>query len=140
MRLFKIFYWISKDRNTSLTTSITLISVMFIQIFDLIISPIMKLPFKGALYVEVSEIFDVVRLFPLVVKYGGKDVYWFFMFFLLALSILYIVLLWLIDYTLRMNKGKSIQLIATLRILQTLSSLFYWVFLIPTVDFFISIF
>jgi hypothetical protein len=101
MRLFRVYYRVSKDRNTSFSGAIALICVMFAQIYDLIISPIMQLPFKGALYAEISEIFDVVRLFPIVVKYGGKDVYWFFMFFPLALCVLYVILIALIDASLR---------------------------------------
>lgn len=41
MRLFKIFFFISKDRNTSKATAVTLMAIMFTQIFDLLISPIM---------------------------------------------------------------------------------------------------
>jgi hypothetical protein len=140
MRLFRVFYWVSKDRNTSMGTAITMIMIMFIQIFDLIISPIMQLPFRGAFYNEVSEIFDIIRLYPIIVQFGGRNVYWFFMFFPLAVTLIYVFLLSLIDASLRANRGKSVQLLATLRILQTMSALMYWVFLIPTVDFFISIY
>lgn len=67
MRLFRVYYWVGKERNTSMSTAIALITIMFIQLFDLLISPIMKLPFKGAFYNEISELFDVIRLYPLVI-------------------------------------------------------------------------
>ena len=117
MRLFRIYYWIGTERNTSMSTAIALITIMFIQIFDLLISPIMKLPFKGAFYNEIYEIFDVIRLYPLVIQFGGPNVYWFFMFAPLAGSLLYLFLLGLIDASIRANRGKSVQIIATLRLL-----------------------
>lgn len=62
------------------------------------------------------------------------------MFFPLAIILLYFFLVGLIDASLRANRGKSVQLLATLRMLQSMSSLYIWVFLIPTTDFFISVF
>lgn len=67
MRLFRIYYWVGKERNTSMSAAIALMTIMFIQIFDLLISPIMQLPFKGAFYLEISELFDVIRIYPLVI-------------------------------------------------------------------------
>ena len=100
----------------------------------------MKLPFKGSLYFEGSTLFDVVRIYSSVIKNGNQDTYLFFMFFPLILTFGYISLVLLIDSTLRARKNKEPQLYLVLKILQFASSLIFWVLLIPSVDFFISIY
>lgn len=117
LRLFRVFYWITKERNTSFVLAITLIMTLFIQIFDLLISPLMKLPFKGSLYEEISQIFDVVRIYPLVTRHGGREVYWIFMFGIFALCLIYLIMLGIIDSSLKANRNKSVHLVMTLRIL-----------------------
>jgi hypothetical protein len=57
----------------------------------------MKLPFKGSLYSYVSEIFDVVRIYPAVIKNGGETTYWFFMILPLVLIFIYLILILLLD-------------------------------------------
>lgn len=44
-RLFKVYFWVGKERNTSVVIAMGLLVIMFAQIFDLIISPLMQLPF-----------------------------------------------------------------------------------------------
>ena len=67
VRLFKVYYQLLKERNTDKFLASFLILVMFIQIYDLIISPIMNLPFTGALYSTVASIFDVIRIYPAII-------------------------------------------------------------------------
>jgi hypothetical protein len=100
----------------------------------------MKLPFKGAIYKEVGALFDVVRIYPAVIRNGGETTYWFFMAFPFVLVLIYVVLVLILDSSLTKTKGKYVRLYSTLRILQLLNTLFFWVLLIPTFDFFISIF
>ena len=68
VRLFKIYYSITKDRNTDKGFAFFLILVLFIQIYDLMLSKVMKLPFKGLLYDEISDIFDIIRIYPAVIR------------------------------------------------------------------------
>jgi hypothetical protein len=100
----------------------------------------MKLPFKGSLYSYVGAVFDVIRIYPAVIRNGGEITYWFFMCFPLALIFLYLFLVLLIDAALNLTKGKSLRLYLSIRIVQLFHCLFFWVLLIPTFDFFISIF
>ena len=139
-RLFRIFYWVQKERNTTKTEATTLIGILFAQIYALLISPVMKLPFKGALYAEIGAIFDVVRIYPAAIRNGGEVTYWFFMCFPMALIAIYVFLILILDSSLTKTKGKYTRLYTTLRLLQLFHMLFFWVLLIPTIDFFISIF
>jgi hypothetical protein len=100
----------------------------------------MKLPFRGVLYDEISAIFDVVRGYPTAIRYGGPNTYWFFIFTPLALSIIYASLVFLVDASLRATRGRHVPLIFTIKFLQFLSTLFFWVLFVPSIDFFISIF
>lgn len=100
----------------------------------------MKLPFKGSLYQYVGAIFDVIRIYPAAIRNGGETTYWFFMSFPLALILIYIILVLLVDSALNLTKGKSLKLYISIRLLQFFHCLLFWVFLIPTFDFFISIF
>jgi len=100
----------------------------------------MKLPFKGSLYVYVAAVFDVIRIYPAAIRNGGEVTYWFFMCCPLVLIFLYLTLVLLIDAALNLTKGKSLRLYLSIRIIQLLHCLFFWVLLIPTFDFFISIF
>jgi len=78
--------------------------MMFIQIYDLIISPIMGIPFSGALYYEVSNVFDVIRIYPAVIRSGSIQAYWIFMDVMLIYTVTYILLLIWVDYILRNPK------------------------------------
>ena len=78
--------------------------VSFFQIMALMISPMMKLPFKGALYNEVSTVFDLIRIYPLVYRLNSAHTYWFFLFKFCATIIIYYALLIFIDYTIRRKK------------------------------------
>ncbi len=100
----------------------------------------MKLPFKGSLYVYVAAVFDVIRIYPAAIRNGGEVTYWFFMCCPLVLIFIYLTLVLLIDAALNLTKGKSLRLYLSIRIIQLLHCLFFWVLLIPTFDFFISIF
>lgn len=77
---------------------------MFIQIFDIIVSPIMNLPFKGALYDELANVFDIISGYPIVIRSGIVGMYWFFMNALIVQIALYFILLVLLDFTLRNPK------------------------------------
>jgi len=140
IRLFRVFYWVQKDSNTSFAFAITLILLLFAQIFALLISPVMKLPFKGSLYTYVGAVFDVIRIYPAVIRNGGEITYWFFMCSPLVLILIYLTLVLLIDAALNLTKGKSLRLYLSIRIIQQFHCLFFWVLLIPNFDFFISIF
>ncbi len=96
-RIFRVYYWMSRDRNTSQTIGFLLIIGLFAQIYDLLISPIMKLPFKGSLYKDFSAIFDVVRIYSVVISLNSPSTYWIFMYLPLAITTIYIMLLLLLD-------------------------------------------
>ena len=100
----------------------------------------MKLPFKGSLYPYVGAIFDVIRIYPAVIRNGGEITYWFFMCCPLVLIFVYLILVLLIDAALNLTKGKSLRLYSSIRIIQLFHCYIFWVLLIPTFDFFISIF
>jgi hypothetical protein len=117
-----------------------LIVCLFAQIYDLLISPVMKLPFKGSLYSDISAIFDVIRIYPMVIKSNSRETYWFFMYFPLAIVFIHMVLGFLLDQSLQKTKGRYPKLFLSIKLLQILSTLMFWVLLIPAVDFFISIF
>ena len=60
-RLFSVICSMKKDQNSSQFAAL-LIVCLFAQIYDLLISPVMKLPFKGRLYSDILAIFDVFRI------------------------------------------------------------------------------
>ena len=107
-RLFRVYYWITRERNTGITQALILIVIQFAQVFDLLISPTMKLPFKGSLYEDVSNFFDIIRIYPSVIRHAGHHTYWFFMFTMLVLTVGYFIMLLLIDGSIKMSKGKTI--------------------------------
>jgi hypothetical protein len=127
-----------KERSVGAFPAFIMILILFMQIYDLILSPIMKLPFKGALYVEISTVFDTIRIYPLVVRMGNTYAYWFFMIKLLVLIVLYFFALLLLDYKIRKKSTTSTFAVKTF--LQNLSMAFQWVLVIPITDFFISIY
>ena len=100
----------------------------------------MKLPFKGSLYSDISAIFDVIRIYPMVIKSKSRETYWFFMYFPLAIVFTHMILGFLLDQSLQKTKGRYAKLFLSIKLLQILSTLMFWVLLIPAVDFFISIF
>lgn len=102
--MFKIFYLVTKERNTDKLVANFLILIMFIQIFDLMISPIMKIPFRGAFYDEVSALFDVIRIYPAIVNSGSSHAYWFFMLKPLTFLVMFVVNLFLVDFSIRNPK------------------------------------
>jgi hypothetical protein len=100
----------------------------------------MKLPFKGSLYSDISAIFDVIRIYPMVIRSKSRETYWFFMYFPLGIVLTHMVLGFLLDLSLQKTKGRYAKLFLSIKMLQILSTLMFWVLLIPAVDFFISIF
>ena len=136
-RIYKIFYVITKERNTDKQTAYFLILTMFIQMFDLLISPIMNLPFKGLLYTEISNFFDVVRIYPATVNSGTIRIYYGFLIGYLVVIFLYLVAAVMVDYSLRKHKY---EVVWPTRILSRLSTVFFWVLVIPVTDFFISLY
>lgn len=64
----------------------------------------MKLPFKGALYIEISSIFDGLRIYPAVLTNKNVETYWFFQFAFLILIVLYILMLIYIDFSFKIKK------------------------------------
>jgi hypothetical protein len=63
--------------------------IMFVQIYDITISKIMNLPFSGELYSELSSVFDVIRVYPVIMLYGDPGLYWDCMFILLVVTLIY---------------------------------------------------
>lgn len=57
----------------------------------------MKLPFKGSLYSDISAIFDVIRIFPMVIKSKSRETYWFFMYFPLAIVFTHMIMGFFLD-------------------------------------------
>lgn len=97
--MFKVFVHLTKERNTDKLQASILIILMFLQIYDLLISPLMTLPFRGALYKEVSNVLDVIRIYPAVIRSGNIAAYWFFMIILCILTFLYYPLILWVDYS-----------------------------------------
>ena len=74
-RLFRLFYAVSREHNTDERLAIILIVVCFIQIYDILLSPLMMLPFSGYFYNMGSRAFDSFRIFPFVVLQIGPSLY-----------------------------------------------------------------
>ena len=119
------------------TQACLFIVLMFAQICDLMISPIMKLPYRGTLYYSVSLIFDSIRIYPAVITILEDRIYWLFMFGFLVVIAVYLLMMILADHLIRNN---STHVDAPCKFLRTASSIFFWLLVIPVTDFFISIF
>lgn len=137
MRLFKVYIHLTKDRNTYKLTAALLITLMFVQIYDLVLSPLMGVPFSGALYQPVADACDAVRVYPAVVRSGSVQAYWVAINAMFVSAAGYVLLLAWADYCLR-NPGYFSA--APFRVLRHHSVVLYWLLVIPSTDFFISIF
>lgn len=140
-RLFQIYFELMKERNIDLIYAAVLMAINFIQIYGLLYNQKINFPFKDDLYNTISSICDLIRIYPLVegdkVGNGFPIYYWALSFGLIAILVIYLILLIYVDYSIKIEK---FYFMLPVKLLCYASSLFFWVFMMPIVETFVSIF
>ena len=120
-----------------MTTAIVLLAVNFIQIYGLIYDTRVGFPFKDDLFQYIASICDVIRLYPLLESYSAPA-YYGVAFAFLALLLIYISLLFVTDYLITTESTKL--LTVPVQLLSFLSTVLFWVFMMPIFETYIAIF
>jgi hypothetical protein len=136
-RIFQIYNEMMAERNTDMTTAIVLLAVNFIQIYGLIYDTRVGFPFKDDLYHYIASICDVVRIYPLLESYSA-GAYYGVAFAFLAILLIYGLVLYLADYFFTTESTKL--LTVPVQLLSFLSTLLFWVFMMPIFETYIAIF
>jgi len=140
-RLFQIYFELMKERNIDLIYAAVLMLIHFIQIYGLLYNEKINFPFKDDLYNTISSVCDLVRIYPLVegnkIGEGFPVYYWALSFGLIVILVIYMLLLVYVDYSIKIEK---FYFMLPVKLLRYCSSLFFWVFMMPIVETFVSIF
>ena len=142
-RLFQIYFELMKERNIDLIFASVLMAINFVQIYGLLYNEKINFPFQDDLYSTICSICDLVRMYPLLegdfgLIGGGFPLYYYIAAFgLIVTLIIYLLLLVYIDYSIKIEK---FYFMLPVKLLRYASSLFLWVFMMPIVEVFVSIF
>lgn len=140
-RLFQIYFELMKERNIDLIFASVLMAIHFIQIYGLLYNQKIGFPFRDDLYDTISGLCDLIRIYPLLEGGGEGDgfpmFYWILSFGLIVILVLYLLLLLYVDYSIKIEK---FYFMLPVKLLRYCSSLLFWVFMMPIVEIFVSIF
>ena len=136
-RIFQIYNEMMAERNTDMTTATVLLAVNFIQIYGLIYDTRVSFPFRDDLFHYIASICDVVRIYPLLESYSA-GAYYGVAFAFLAILLIYGLVLYLADYFFTNESTKL--LTVPVQLLSFLSTILFWVFMMPIFETYIAIF
>jgi hypothetical protein len=94
-------------------------------------------PFKDDIYTSIYSLCDLVRIYPLIENSGTTIYYLIAAYLFIFIMVVYILTLIYIDYSIKINK---FYFIFPLQMMRYLSSLIYWVLMLPIIEVFISIY
>lgn len=130
-----------KERNIDFIFASIMIAINFIQIYGLLYNQRINFPFRDDLYANICELCDLIRVYPIFQPIDGSTgnaiYYWVLAFALILILVLYFFMLLFIDYSIKIDK---FYFIFPIKLLSYLSSFFYWIFMMPTIEIFVSIF
>lgn len=130
-----------KERNIDLIFASVLMAINFVQFYGLLYNQKINFPFRDDLYNTITSLCDLIRIYPLLEGNGPGDgfplYYWIIAFGLIVILILYFLLLLYVDYSIKIEK---FYFMLPVKLLRYCSSLIFWVFMMPIIEVFISIF
>ncbi len=84
----------------------------------------------------MATFFDLTRIYPFI-KRNAPELYWFFQYIFVIITLTYIAILGFIDYSVRIRK---FYFLFPVQLLRRLSLVFYYLLLVPIVDFVVSLY
>ena len=130
-----------KERNIDLIYAAVLMAINFTQLYGLLYNTKIAFPFSDDLYNTLSSLCDLIRIYPLLEGSGNGQgfplYYWIISFGLIVFLLVYLILLVFVDYSIKIEK---FYFMLPVHILCYSSSLLFWVFMMPIVQIFVSIF
>jgi hypothetical protein len=125
-----------KERNIDFLFASVVMCINFIQIYGLLYNQKINFPFKDDLYSTISALCDIIRIYPLL-ESGAAMYYWIISFILIFILILYFFQLIYIDYSIKIGK---FYFLFPIKLVRYSSSFIFWVFMMPIIEIFVSIF
>lgn len=128
-----------KERNIDFLFASVVMAIHFIQIYGLLYSKRIGFPFKDDLYSIICSLCDIIRIYPLIENEDGGSAiyYWIMAYALIIILIFYYLILLFIDYSIKIGK---FYFLFPIKLVRYCSSYIFWVFMMPIIDIFISIF
>lgn len=125
-----------KERNIDFLFASVVMCINFIQIYGLLYNQKINFPFKDDLYETISSLCDIIRIYPML-ESGSAMYYWIVAYVLILILILYFFQLIYIDYSIKIGK---FYFLFPIKLVRYCSSFIFWVFMMPIIDVFVSIF
>ena len=135
--IYSLYYELMRDRNVSTIFASIMFLIMAVQMLALIYDKRADYPFMDKWYLTISTVIAAFRIYPAIEDSDNVTFYWVAQYFFFGLLIFYIVQAFYIEYCLSIAR---LHARLSVKILQFLSSVLFWVSYVPMIENFVSIY